>query len=381
MKVQNALLTLLAAATMTACGGNKQTTAATEPTLKETFGDKFLIGAAINTWQAAEKDSNAVNILRTHFNSVVSENDMKMESVHPEEGRFDFEKADALIRFGEKYNMSIIGHCLIWHSQCPEWFCVDKNGKNVSAEILKQRMKEHITTVVSRYRGKIKGWDVVNEAILEDGSYRKSRFYQILGEEFIPLAFQYAHEADPNVELYLNDYNMHEAGKRETYVKIIHDLKDRGLRIDAIGMQGHVGMDYPDIEEFEKSMTAYAGTGIKVMITEWDMSALPTARRSSNIADTAAYKKALNPYTESLPDSVSERWNARMKQFFNLFLKHADQVDRVTAWGVTDRESWKNDFPVRGRHDYPLLFDRDYQMKPFLKELLKEHQPEQKNIK
>ena len=117
MKVQNALLTLLAAATMTACGGNKQTTAATEPTLKETFGDKFLIGAAINTWQAAEKDSNAVNILRTHFNSVVSENDMKMESVHPEEGRFDFEKADALIRFGEKYNMSIIGHCLIWHSQ------------------------------------------------------------------------------------------------------------------------------------------------------------------------------------------------------------------------------------------------------------------------
>lgn len=381
MKVQNALLTLLAAATLTACGGNKQTTAATEPSLKETFGDKFLIGAAINTWQAAEKDSNAVKILRTHFNSVVSENDMKMESVHPEEGRFDFEKADALIRFGEKYNMSIIGHCLIWHSQCPEWFCVDKNGKNVSADILKQRMKEHITTVVSRYKGKIKGWDVVNEAILEDGSYRKSRFYQILGEEFIPLAFQYAHEADPNVELYLNDYNMHEAGKRETYVKIIHELKNRGLRIDAIGMQGHVGMDYPDIEEFEKSMTAYAGTGIKVMITEWDMSALPTARRSSNITDTAAYKKALNPYTESLPDSVSERWNARMKQFFNLFLKHADQVDRVTAWGVTDRESWKNDFPVRGRHDYPLLFDRDYQMKPFLKELLKEHQPAQKNIK
>lgn len=381
MKVQNALFTLLAAATITACGGNKQITAATEPSLKETFGDKFLIGAAINTWQAAEKDSNAVKILRTHFNSVVSENDMKMESVHPEEGRFDFEKADALIRFGEKYKMSIIGHCLIWHSQCPEWFCVDKNGKNVSADILKQRMKEHITTVVSRYKGKIKGWDVVNEAILEDGSYRKSRFYQILGEEFIPLAFQYAHEADPNVELYLNDYNMHEADKRETYVKIIHDLKNRGLRIDAIGMQGHVGMDYPDIEEFEKSMTAYAGAGIKVMITEWDMSALPTARRSSNIADTAAYKKALNPYTESLPDSVSERWNARMKQFFNLFLKHADQVDRVTAWGVTDRESWKNDFPVRGRHDYPLLFDRDYQMKPFLKELLKEHQPSQKNIK
>lgn len=381
MKIQNAILTIFASVLVSACGGNKQTTKPAESTLKETFGDKFLIGAAINTEQAAEKDSNAVRILRTHFNSIVSENDMKMEIVHPEEGRFDFEKADALVHFGEKYDMSIIGHCLIWHSQCPEWFCVDKKGENVSAEILKQRMKEHITTIVLRYKGKIKGWDVVNEAILEDGSYRKSKFYQILGEEFIPLAFQYAHEADPNVELYLNDYNMHEAGKRETYVKIINELKKRGLRIDAIGMQGHMGLDYPNIDEFEKSMTAYAGTGIKVMITEWDMSALPTVNRTSNISDTVAFKKAMNPYPETLPDSVSQCWNARMKDFFNLFLKHADAVDRITTWGVTDRESWKNNFPVRGRHDYPLLFDRNYQMKPFLKELLKEYQSETQKVK
>lgn len=374
IKVHNLLLIIFGFALICACNGSRQGNNHSELILKETFGKKFLIGAAVNNLQATEQDTNAVKILRTHFNSIVSENDMKMESVHPEEGRFDFEKADALVHFGEKYDMNIIGHCLIWHSQCPEWFCVDDKGKNVSAEVLKRRMKEHITTVVSRYKGKIKGWDVVNEAILDDGSYRQSSFYQILGEEFIPLAFKYAHEADPNVELYLNDYNMHEAGKRSAYVKIINNLKTKGLRIDAIGMQSHIGMDYPDLDEFEKSMVAYAGTGIKVMITEWDMSALPTVNCTSNISDTIAFTKAMNPYPEMLPDSVSKRWNKRMKKFFNLFLKHADIVDRVTAWGVSDHESWKNDFPVHGRHDYPLLFDRNYQMKPFLKELLQEHQ-------
>lgn len=374
IKIHNLLLIIFGFALICACNGSRQGNNHSELTLKETFGKKFLVGAAVNNLQATEQDTNAVKILRTHFNSIVSENDMKMESVHPEEGRFDFEKADALVHFGEKYDMNIIGHCLIWHSQCPEWFCVDDKGKNVSAEVLKRRMKEHITTVVSRYKGKIKGWDVVNEAILDDGSYRQSSFYQILGEEFIPLAFKYAHEADPNVELYLNDYNMHEAGKRNAYVKIINNLKTNGLRIDAIGMQSHIGMDYPDLDEFEKSMVAYAGTGIKVMITEWDMSALPTVNCTSNISDTIAFTKAMNPYPEMLPDSVSKRWNKRMKKFFNLFLKHADIVDRVTAWGVSDHESWKNDFPVHGRHDYPLLFDRNYQMKPFLKELLQEHQ-------
>ena len=231
-------------------------------------------------------------------------------------------------------------------------------------------MREHIHTVMSRYKGRIKGWDVVNEAIVEDGSYRKSPFYQILGEEFIPLAFQYAHEADPDAELYLNDYGMNVPGRRNTYVKLIKDLQARGLRIDAIGMQGHMGMDYPDLNEFEESLLAFAGTGIKVMITEWDMSALPTLNRTANISDTIAFRKAINPYTEQLPDSVSQVWNNRMKEVFNLFLKHADKIDRVTAWGVPDKESWKNDFPVKGRTDYPLLFDRNYEAKPFVKELI-----------
>ena len=341
-------------------------------TLRSVFGKKFLIGVALNTRQSSGKDVNAINLVKKHFNSIVAENCMKSGSLHPEENRYDFNLADKFVKFGEENGMFIIGHCLVWHSQLPRWFCVDKDGKDVSPEVLKQRMREHIHTVVGRYKGRVKGWDVVNEAIMEDGSYRKSKFYQILGEEFIPLAFQYAHEADPDAELYYNDYNMHVVEKQHTVVKLVNSMKSKGIRIDAVGMQGHMGMDYPGIKEFEDAILNYASTGAKVMITEWDMSALPTVSHTANISETVAFKKDMNPYPQSLPDSVSKQWNARMAEFWNLFVKHSDVISRVTAWGVTDGDSWKNDFPVRGRRDYPLLFDRDYQPKPFIKELLKQ---------
>ncbi|TCO94954.1 endo-1,4-beta-xylanase [Bacteroides heparinolyticus] len=369
MRNKKTVLAGLLAIVVTACGA--QTAVKKEATLKDALGDKFLIGTALNTRQSSGQDTNAVKVVKKHFNAIVAENCMKSEVLQPEEGRYDFRQADEFVKFGEDNGMTVTGHCLIWHSQCPRWFLVDKDGKNVSAEVLKQRMKEHITTVVSRYKGRIFGWDVVNEAIMEDGSYRKSKFYEILGEEFIPLAFQYAHEADPDAELYYNDYNMHEPGKRATVVKLVNDLKKRGLRIDAVGMQGHVGMDYPDLSEFEASMEAYTATGAKVMITEFDMSALPTISRSANVADRVDFeKKTLNPYPNGLPDSVSVEWNARMETFMNLFIKHADYVTRVTAWGVSDRDSWKNNFPMRGRTDYPLFFDREYRPKPFVRKLI-----------
>ena len=369
MRNKKTVLAGLLAIVVTACGA--QTAVKKEATLKDALGDKFLIGTALNTRQSSGQDTNAVKVVKKHFNAIVAENCMKSEVLQPEEGRYDFRQADEFVKFGEDNGMTVTGHCLIWHSQCPRWFLVDKDGKNVSAEVLKQRMKDHITTVVSRYKGRILGWDVVNEAIMEDGSYRKSKFYEILGEEFVPLAFQYAHEADPDAELYYNDYNMHEPGKRATVVKLVNDLKKRGLRIDAVGMQGHVGMDYPDLSEFEASMEAYAATGAKVMITEFDMSALPTISRSANVADRVDFeKKTLNPYPDGLPDSVSLEWNARMETFMNLFIKHADYVTRVTAWGVSDRDSWKNNFPMRGRTDYPLFFDREYRPKPFVQKLI-----------
>lgn len=370
MRTKHFASAILAATFLASCGNTQTTTNGVS--LKEAVGDRFLIGTALKVFQSSGRDTNAVNIVKKHFNAIVAENCMKMEEVHPEEGKYTFDQADQFVKFGEDNGLTITGHCLIWHSQCPEWFFQDENGKEVSPEVLKQRMKDHIYTVAKRYKGKLKGWDVVNEAIIEDGSYRKSKFYQILGEEFIPLAFQYAHEADPDAELYYNDYGMDNEGRRNGVVKLIRSLKEKGLRIDAVGMQGHMGMDYPKIEEFEKSMLAFAAEGVKVMITEWDMSALPTARQSANITDTIAFRKSLNPYTGTLPDSVSQAWNARMKQFFNLFEKHADIVTRVTAWGVTDGDSWKNDFPMKGRHDYPLLFDRNYQPKAFVTELIEE---------
>lgn len=375
MRVKHIASALLIAAFAAACS-NQKTAVTEELSLKDVVGDKFLVGVALNVNQSSGIDTSSVKLVKQHFNSIVAENCMKCEVIHPEENRYDFTQADQFVDFGEKNGMAIIGHCLIWHSQLAPWFCVDEKGNNVSPEVLKQRMKDHITTIVTRYKGRIKGWDVVNEAILEDGSYRQSKFYEILGEEFIPLAFQYAHEADSNAELYYNDYAMNMPGKRDGVVKLVKKLKERGLRIDAVGMQGHMGMDYPDINEFEQSIVAYAGAGVKVMVTEWDMSALPTAKQSANISDTVAFQKSLNPYPEALPDSVSEAWNKRMKQFFDLFEKHADVITRVTAWGVSDGDSWKNDFPVKGRRDYPLLFDRSYQPKPFVEEILKESQPQ-----
>lgn len=340
------------------------------PGLKDVVGKHFLVGAAVSARQVAGMDPNATKLIKKHFNSIVAENCMKSEVIHPTEDTYNFTAADAFVNFGEENKMAIIGHCLIWHSQLSPWFCVDKDGNNVSPEVLKERMKNHIYTIVSRYKGRIKGWDVVNEAIESDGSWRKTKFYEILGEEYIPLAFQYAHEADPNAELYYNDYGMNAKGKRDKVVELVNSMKKKGLRIDAIGMQGHVGMDYPALDEFEESIKSFSSTGAKVMITEWDMSALPTVNMSANVADMVTYKKEMNPYPNGLPDSVSIEWNNRMEKFFNLFIKYSDVITRVTAWGITDGDSWKNGFPVRGRTDYPLLFDRNYNPKPFINKIL-----------
>ncbi len=338
-----------------------------EPTLKEAFKDDFLMGIAINADQASGRDSIGNAIAAKHFNSIVAENVMKCEKIHPQENEYFWDDADAFVKFGEENGMFIIGHCLVWHSQCAPWFLVNENGEDVDAETLKQRMRDHIYTIVGRYKGRVKGWDVVNEAIMEDGSYRDSGFYRILGEEFIPLAFQYAHEADPDAELYYNDYSMNEPAKRDAIIKMVNGMKQRGLRVDGIGMQGHMGIDYPDLGDFEKSIVAFAdSTGCNVMITEWDMSSLPTVTQSANVSDTVAARESLNPYVDGLPADAAKAWNDRMAQVMDMFVKHSDKISRVTVWGMSDGDSWRNDWPVVGRTDYPLLFDRNHEMKPFL---------------
>lgn len=347
-----------------------------ELTLKDALGDKFLIGTAVNSDQAAGVDTAGVRLIQQQFNAIVAENCMKCEVIHPQENRYDFTLADQFVDFGVKNNLAITGHTLLWHSQLAPWFCVDERGRNVSPDVLKERMKEHITTIVSRYKGRIRGWDVVNEAIEDDGSYRQSKFYEILGEEYIPLAFEYAHQADPDAELYYNDFSMAHPGKRDGVVRLVNQLKERGIRIDAVGMQGHLTMDFPQPSAFEESMLAFAATGAKVLITELDMTLLPSPKPNigANIDASFEYQQAMNPYPNALPDSVAQAWNARMGEFFRLFLRHRDIISRVTLWGVADADSWRNDWPIKGRTDYALLFDRAHQPKPVVGTIIEEEE-------
>lgn len=360
------ILTLLFVA-LTGCANHKVT-------LKDALKDKFLIGVAMNEAQITEADSSSVAIIKNHFNSITAENCMKSEELQPVEGEFNFKLADQFVKFGEENNMYIIGHTLVWHSQAPGWFFTDKAGKDVSREVLIERMKNHIFTVVGRYKGKVKGWDVVNEAIEDDGSWRKTKFYNIIGEDYIRLAFQFAHEADPDADLYYNDYSMAHEGRRNAVVKMVNNLKSQGVKIDGVGMQGHMDMVFPDLDEFEKSMLAFAETGVKLMITELDVTVLPRPGIDvgAEISASFEYQQKLNPYAEGLPDSVSIALNNRYNDIFKLFLKHSDILERVTLWGVYDGQSWRNNWPVRGRTDYPLIFDRNFQPKPVVKSIVEE---------
>ena len=336
--------------------------------LKDAFDGKFLMGAAINVDQSSGRDLKGDSILFAHFNSIEAENCMKCEVIHPTPTSYFWDDADQFVQFGIDHGLTVIGHCLVWHSQCAPWFCVDAQGNEVSADTLRQRIKDHIYTIVGRYKGKVKGWDVVNEAIMDDGTYRDSPFYRIMGEEFIPWAFQCAHEADPDCELYINDYSMAKPGKREAYVRICTKMREQGLRVDAIGIQAHAGMDYPDMPELEKTIQAYIGAGFDVQFTEMDVNALPNVflngHENAAVEEHFEYEARMNPYAEGMPDSIQQIWDGRMQALFDLALKYSDHFLRINMWGIYDHQSWLNDWPMPGRTNYPLLFDRQYQLKP-----------------
>lgn len=342
--------------------------------LKDALEGKFLIGLAMNEAQITGRDPESNKLINEHFNAVVAENCMKIESLQPKEGQFNFDLADKFVNYGLEHKMTVIGHTLVWHSQVPKWFFVGADGKTVSREQLIERMRTHITTVVKRYKGKVKGWDVVNEAINDDGSWRQSPFYKIIGKDFVKLAFQFAHEADPQAELYYNDYSMAMDGRRSGVCKMVKELQEAGVKVTAIGMQGHLLMDYPTIQDYEKSIMAFAALGVKVMITEMDITVLPfpDQKGGADVSLKHQYDPKINPYSKGLPDSVAVALHDRYADFFRLFLKHRDVISRVNVWGLTDAQSWRNNWPVFGRTDYPLLFDRKYQAKPIVNTIIKE---------
>ncbi len=356
---------------LSACTSNQ---AETEKTLKDAFEGKFLIGTAVNPGQIFERDSLSLEIILNHFNSIVAENCMKAERIHPVEGQFSWDLPDRFVEFGEKNNMHIVGHTLIWHSQAPRWFFVDESGNDVSREVLIERMRYHISNVVGRYKGRVHGWDVLNEAIEGDGSFRRSKFFEIIGEEYIELAFQFAAEADPDAELYYNDYGMASPGRRKGVIEMVKNMQTKGIKIDGIGMQGHLNLESLNLEEFEKSIVAFSELGLPVMITEFDLTILPfpTQEVTADVGLQAEYEARMNPYANGFTEEILTEWNEACADIFRLFLKHHDKITRVTTWGVTDNHSWKNNWPIRGRTDYPLLFDRDYQPKPVVQTIIEE---------
>ena len=349
--------------------------ASADTPLKNIFGKNFLIGAAINDRQVSGKDGAvATKCIITNFNSVVAENCMKPAEVHPKQNVWRWDKADAFVNFGTKNKMAVIGHCLVWHQQTPQWFFKDKDGKDVSRDTLIQRMKDHIFTVMGRYKGRIKGWDVVNEAFNDDGSYRESPWYNIIGPEYIEMALRFAHEADPKAELYINDFNMFCVGKRRAVCRLVRRLKEKGVQLVAIGMQSHNGMKYPDLVEYEKSIEAFGKTGLKVMVTELDLNILPQPKGfggGAEITDNFKYNPEDDPYRNGLTPEMDKFVNQRWIDLFNIYHRHKDVISRVCLWGVTDAQSWMNDWPVKGRTAYPLLFDRDYKQKPVVREIEK----------
>lgn len=342
-------------------------------TLKDAFKNNYLIGSAVNMWQIAGKDTNSIKVLKKQFNSITPENCMKWEKIHPKPDEYNFEPADKFVEFGEANNMVIIGHTLIWHSQTPKWVFEHEDGTPLTRDELLARIKDHIFTVVGRYKGRVHGWDVVNEAINEDGTLRDSKWRKIIGDDFIEKAFQWAHEADPDAELYYNDYNMWYAGKRDRVVELVNEMKEKGIQINGIGMQGHWGLDYPPMDEADAALSAYAVTGLNIMITELDMAVLPLPgdNTGAEISQNFELKKKLNPYPDGLPDSMQVVQTNRFVEYFRLFNKYKDNVTRVTLWGISDRFSWRNNWPVRGRTAYPLLFDRNFLPKPAVEAIIK----------
>jgi endo-1,4-beta-xylanase len=337
-----------------------------QTTLKDAFKKDFLIGAALNESQFTGQNTNAVALIKAQFDTISPENVLKWEPIHPKPDRYDFTAADQYVEFGQKNGMFIVGHTLVWHSQTPKWVFQDDQGNPVDRDTLLARLRDHISTVVGRYKGKIGGWDVVNEALNEDGTLRESPWKKIIGEDYLLKAYQFAHEADPQAELYYNDYSLENAPKQNGAVALVKKLQAQGVPITAVGLQGHYKMDWPGPQQVDATIQAFSKLGVKVMITELDLDVLPpaTGSQAAEVSMNFALQAKLNPYTNGLPDAAQQALAKRYADLFAVFVQHHDAVSRVTFWGVTDGDSWLNNWPVKGRTAHPFLFNRDGKPKP-----------------
>lgn len=348
--------------------------------LKDVYKDAFLIGTAVTPAITSGADKVSQDVVIKHFNSITVENVMKAALINPQPGIFNFGPADDYVAFGEKNKMFIIGHTLVWHNQCPAWFFINADGKPNTKEQQIERLREHIKTVAGRYSGRVNAWDVVNEVIDNDGSYRPTSWVNAFGngDTLVKYAFMFAAQYAPNTELYYNDFNTWRPAKRDGIVRMVKMLQQQGIRIDGVGMQGHWGLNYPKTKYIEDAIDAYAACGVKVMITELDVDVLPLTKEGQIIGQGMAdkqfqleeFKTFLDPYPNGLPDSMQNLLAKRYAEFFSIFYKRRDKIARVTLWGIHDGMSWKNDYPIPGRINYPLLWNRQRQPKPALNAVL-----------
>jgi endo-1,4-beta-xylanase len=338
------------------------------PALKDVAPKGFLLGAAVNGRQSSGQDPQATEIVTRHFDSVTPENLLKWEAVHPAPETFAFEPADRFVDYARQHGLVAIGHTLVWHQQTPKWVFESAPGVPSTREQLLERMKDHITRVVGRYKGRIHGWDVVNEALEEDGSLRKTPWLQIAGEEFIAKAFEYAHEADPAAELYYNEYNLWKPEKRAGAIRLVKALQAKGLRVDGLGEQAHWHIEVPSSAEIDATFGDIAKAGLATYVTELDVDVLPRDPDmwGADLSKKAKIKAATNLYPDGLPPEQQQKLAARYGEIFGLVMKHRASVRRVTFWGVTDKTTWLHNFPIPGRTNYPLLFDREGKPKPAL---------------
>ena len=338
-----------------------------DSSLKDAFKKDFLIGTALNASEIEEKDPLAARIISAQFNSVTPENVMKCEIIQPGWNEYHFDLADKFVEYGQKHHMFIVGHTLIWHSQLSPFV---KNIK--SGDSLLLFMTNHISTVAGRYAGKINSWDVVNEALNEDGSLRNSIFLEKLGEDYIRKAFELAAKAAPNTELYYNDYNIEQPKKRAGAIALIKKLKAGGTRIDGVGIQGHWSIQGPSLTDIENSIWEYSALGLKISFTELDLTCLPNPwdLKGAEVNQNFEGSPFMNPYPNGLPDSLQTKLAKCYEGLFKLFIKYKDKIERITFWGVNDGQSWLNNWPIKGRTNYPLLFDRNFKPKPAFYEIM-----------
>lgn len=340
------------------------------PPLKDAFKGAFTIGTILSVPALQGRAPLETALASKHFGALTCENSMKPGLTQPREGRFTFAEGDRLVEIAARCGAVPVGHTLVWHSQTPGWFFEAPDGGLPDRELALKRMRTHIAAVVGHFKGRVKQWDVVNEAVSDaPGEFlRPSPWLKAIGEDYIAEAFRAAHKADPRATLIYNDYNIEQGQKRSKAIRLLRSLLAQKVPVHAVGIQCHWRLPGPDFAEVEQAIKDFKGLGLKVMITELDIGVLPATYRGADVSMsegmTPERRSAMNPFVNGLPDEVARQQAECYRRAFDLFLRHKDVIRRVTLWGTHDGGSWLNDFPVRGRTDYPLLFDRQGRPKP-----------------